>query len=104
MAVVMCDKHGDHGACAVCQHINGAVRAGSPVPPISSLMVGYEGHRLGPIWFCAACASRYEIPPDGLLLTGDEGLDTMFALGWVPTCPLCFRNAGGQVGWVLGEE
>lgn len=98
MVVIICDKHGDYGACAVCQHINEAVRAGTRLPPMSSLTVDFEGHRLGPVWFCAACASRHGIPPDGLLLTGDAGLDTMFAWGWVPTCPLCFRNAGGHVG------
>src|SRR5438045_1124070 len=95
MAFVMCPKHGGHGAGGVCQHIFDAVRTGQRVGPAAALTVEYEGSRLGPIWFCVACASRHEIPPEGLLLTGDDGLDRMCDLGWNPVCPLCLRDAGG---------
>jgi hypothetical protein len=96
MAYVMCRKHGGHGAAAVCQHILDAVIAGDRLAHMANLIVEYEGHRLGPIWFCTACASRYGIPPEGLLLTGDDGIDQMFAWGWSPVCPMCFREAGGE--------
>ena len=104
MAYVMCDKHGGHGASAVCAHLHAAVLAGESLGAMSSLMVEFEGTPLGPIWFCEDCARRYGIPADGLRLTGDEGLEQMFEWGWVPVCPLCFYDAGGQdsrrTGWV----
>ena len=95
MAYVMCPKHGGHGAAAVCRHILDSVLAGRALGKGASLLVEFEGHRLGPIWFCADCAARYQIPPDGLLLPGDYGIEQMFAWGWEPVCPVCFREAGG---------
>ena len=95
MAFVVCPKHGGHGAAAVCRHILDAITACRPVGPVVPLSLEYEGSRLGPVWFCAACASRHAIPPDGLLLAGEGGIDRMYELGWCPVCPLCFRAAGG---------
>ena len=96
MAFVLCPKHGPHGAAAVCQHVLDSVLAGDRPDPMASVIVDYESTRIGPVWFCAACASRYGIPPTGLLLTGDEGLNRLYAWEWGPICPMCFRDAGGK--------
>jgi hypothetical protein len=95
VAFVVCQKHGGHGAAAVCQHVLDAIVASLRVGPVVSLTVEFEGIRLGPIWFCAACASCHAIRPDGLLLTGESGLDRMYEIGWCPVCPVCFHEAGG---------
>jgi hypothetical protein len=95
MAYVMCPKHGGHVAEAVCQHLLDAVIRGDRLGQLAGLSVEYEGNRLGPIWFCTTCAGRYGIPPEGLLLTGETGLDQMFDWGWCPVCPVCLREAGG---------
>jgi len=95
MAYVMCPRHGGHGASAVCRHLLDAMRAGNPLGPMASMEVDFEGSPLGPIWYCQACATRYGIPPDGLRLTGEDGLDRMFNTDWTPACPACFREAGG---------
>ena len=94
MVYVMCPKHGGNGAAAVCQHILNAVSAGERPGPMARLMVEFESHQLGPIWFCAACASQHGISPEGMVLTGESSLDQMFDWGWCPICPLCFRDAG----------
>ena len=95
MAFMICQKHGGHGASAVCRHIADAVIQSQPIGPVAPVRVAYEGCRFGPILFCFACADRCGIPSDGLLLTGDDGLDRMYALDWVPVCPLCLRDSGG---------
>jgi hypothetical protein len=95
MAFVMCPKHGGHGAAAVCRHLLNAVIAGERLPQAAGLSVDYEGTRLGPIWFCRTCANQYGIPREGMLLTGDAGLDRMYEWGWCPVCPVCWRDAGG---------
>ena len=74
MAYVVCQRHGGHGAAAVCRHIYRSVLAGEPLGHMAKLNVDYEGSQLGPIWFCAACASRdCGILSEGLLVTGDTG-------------------------------
>jgi hypothetical protein len=95
MAYIMCPKHGGHGAAAVCQHILDAMVAFQQVGPVVPLTVEFEGTRLGPIWYCNACASSHAMPPDGLLLTGEGGVDRMYELGWCPVCPVCLHEAGG---------
>jgi hypothetical protein len=95
MAYVVCPRHGGQGAAAVCRHLLDAVLGGGRLAPVAELRVEYEGHSLGGIFYCPACAGRYGIPLEGLLLTGEAGLDRMFEWGWCPVCPLCLRDAGG---------
>ena len=95
MAFVICPKHGGHGAAAVCEHLSRAIAAAERIGPTASLTVEYEGTRLGPIRFCTPCANLHGIPAEGLILTGDAGVERMFEWGWTPICPVCFRDAGG---------
>ena len=95
MPFIICPQHGGHGTAAVCRHIAEAVRlneaVGRPIP----VTVDYDGHHIGPIWFCTLCVRQYGIPPEGLAYTNEEGLDRLYELDWVPVCPVCFQIAGG---------
>ena len=95
MAYIICPKHGGHGTAAACMHAVAAVIAGERLGRLFAWRVDFEGQRLGPLWFCEACAVRYGIPPDGLLSSGEEGLDRWWCSGWQPVCPVCFRESGG---------
>ena len=95
MAYVVCQRHGGHGAAAVCRHIYRSVLAGEPLGHMAKLNVDYEGSQLGPSGFARHVRAGIADLSEGLLVTGDTGLDLMFTYGWVPICPLCFRDAGG---------
>ena len=50
----------------------------------------FEGHHLGPTWLCPACAARHGVPPAGLLLHGDAGLERYLDdIGFTPVCRHC---------------
>jgi hypothetical protein len=96
VALIRCPKRGP-GCAAVCSHFAAFVCAGIPIRqarfPISA---SDAGQTLGPTWLCAECAARFGVPPEGLTLTGEDGIDIFWGeVDWKPVCPGCYDDCRG---------
>ena len=91
MALVLCPKHG-RGCAAVCSHFATMVYEGAPIrQPRFPISANYAGQTLGPTWLCGECAARFGVPPEGVTLTGEDGLDIFWGeVDWKPVCPGCY--------------
>ena len=100
MAYILCPKHGGTGAAAVCSHVAARVEAasaGQSRETLSPVRVTVGDTTLGPTWLCADCARQHSVPPEGLHLHGDDGLDRyMDIIGFTPICPRCFEESYGR--------
>jgi len=97
MAYILCERHGGSGAAAVCDHVAASLFSTSPHPLDSASLVPvlttYADQTLGPTWLCPDCAALHRVPPDGLILEGEEGLDRFFdTIGFTPVCPSCLTD------------
>src|SRR5690349_17636939 len=93
MAFVVCEKHGGHGAAAVCSHIAARVLANESINQrLVPIKVIYAGQMLGPTWLCPECAERYQVRASGATFQGDEGFEKYWTeIGLKPICPRCFE-------------
>jgi len=95
MAYVNCPEHGGNEAAAVCDHVAARVRSGDPIDgPLAPVSASFEGKTIGPTWLCAECALKFEVPSEGLTLTGEAGLNRYWmVIGFALVCAKCFEEA-----------